>query len=498
VSLPAEGEVSRSPRLAKALAAVSILLLPAVAVGWGFWGFSHDDAFITYRYADQWARGNGLTFNTDEHVMGTSAPGYALLLGALSRVAGSLGMGAPEWGTVLSLAAILSIAWIFAAAAASASAPARLGVPLLFGLCALFCRWNIEMLGSESILILALVAGAAFLLFVRDRPILGGLALAAAMVLRLDASIAAASFGGVLWSSSRRFPLKFSIAGLAPVAPWLAGLYSRFGTVIPSTLAAKRSEYADASKAYTLAEWHWLRRSLPLAGCLVLLAAAAVGCLLLLRRGFGKHPAVVALAAWLLALEVFYRAVRVPFAPWYHEGLINALFLLAAFGVVTLGRNVLWPRKHGWLPPALVAGALLLPVLLPSASYVRGQWGRPPDPRFETYRAVGIYLSEHTPPQATILAVEVGIIGYFSRHPILDLSGLVTPEVLEAKSRGRFGRFVEASRPDYIVETPNFRGNALAFLDEPVIQASYGAAREFPLPEGGACRLLGRTVRAFR
>ncbi|HYV41691.1 MAG TPA: hypothetical protein VEO02_07885 [Thermoanaerobaculia bacterium] len=472
----------------RAVAAALVIALGSLAalLGTGFWGYSHDDAFITYRYADQWARGNGLTFNTGEHVLGTSAPGYALLLGFLSRATGFLGIGVPEWGTMVSLAAILLLSWVLAAGLASAPVSLRLGVPLLFGVGALLWRWNLEVLGSEALLVVSLVAFGAYLVFLKEESALGGLALASAMILRLDAALAAASIGIVLWLSRRRFPGKFAIAGLGPLAFWLGGLYSRFGTWIPTTLAAKRSEYSGASAAYSLAEWTWLRRSLPLSGCVALLVLACVGGFVCGKHGLWKHPAVAALALWLLAHEIVYRSLRVPFAPWYHEALVNAVLILAALGAVTLGRALLFWQRHReeTLVPTLVAALLLSPVLAPSVSYVWAQWGRPPDPRFEIYRTIGQYLSEHARPQSTVVAVEVGIIGYFSKCSMLDLAGLVTPGVLQARSEGRVGRFVEGSNPDYIVDVPAFRINALAFLSDAGVSEPYRSVHEFRPPNG--------------
>ena len=43
-----------------------------------------DDAFITYRYAANFAQGHGLVYNRGEHVLGTTAPGYAMLLSAIA------------------------------------------------------------------------------------------------------------------------------------------------------------------------------------------------------------------------------------------------------------------------------------------------------------------------------------------------------------------------------------------------------------------------------
>jgi len=468
-------------------AAVMVLLVCLAAlVGRGFWGFSHDDAFITYRYADQWAHGNGLTFNTGEHVLGTSAPGYALLLGLLSKATGFLGVGVPEWGTLLSLAALLSLAWTLAAALSTASASVRLAVPLLFGIGTLLWRWNIEMLGSEALPVVALVAAGAYWVFVKEKHLAGGVALAAAMILRLDAGLAAASFGIVLWLSRRRFPWQFALVGSVPVAVWLAGLYSRFGSLIPATLAAKRWEYAAVRDGYWLAEWHWLRRSLPLSGSLALLLLAVLGGVLGVRRGLWRHPGVQALGLWLLAHEVLYRVVRVPFAPWYHEGLVNALLALAALSSVALGQAIssFWREGKEPLAAPLAAGLLLLPILAPSVAYVGAQWRRPPDPRFEIYRTIGLYLSERARPQSTVAAVEIGILGYFSRRNVLDLSGVVAPGVITARAEGRLAQVVAISSPNYILDVPGFRANALAFLSDPALSGLYRPAEEFE-PLGG-------------
>ena len=478
----------------RAVAAALVILLGSLAalLGWGFWGYSHDDAFITYRYADQWARGNGLTFNTGEHV-----PGYALLLGFLSRATGFLGIGVPEWGTIISLAAILLLSWVLAAGLASAPVSLRLSVPLLFGVGAFLWRWNLEMLGSEVVLVVSLVAFGAYLVFLKDASALGGLALASAMILRLDAALAAASIGVVLWLSRGRLPWKFTIAGLGPLAFWLGGLYSRFGTWMPTTLAAKRSEYSGAGAAYSLAEWLWLRRSLPLSGCVALLALAGIGGFVCGMHGVWKHPAVAALTLWLFAHEIVYRSLRVPFAPWYHEGVVNAVLILAALGAVTLGRALLFWQRHReeTLMPTLMAALLLSPVLAPSVSYVWTQWGRPPDPRFEIYRTIGQWLRQNARPQSRVAAVEVGILGYFSNVPTLDLWGIVTPDVIGARSQGRLGQLVAASEPDYILDVPEFRANVLVFLREPEVHKAYRLVHRFlPAAGGEAYGLLERTV----
>jgi hypothetical protein len=73
-------------------------------------------------------------------------------------------------------------------------------------------------------------------------------------------------------------------------------------------------------------------------------------------------------------------------------------------------------------------------------------------------REVGLWLREHTPPEARIAMEPIGYIGYYSRRRILDEVGLVSPEMvpLNREGAGWFDRMVRQLRPDYIVERPGY------------------------------------------
>ncbi len=489
-------------------------VLAALLVACGFWAFSYDDAFITYRYARNWAEGLGLVYNPGEAVLGTTAPGYALLLGLLSRVTG---VAVPGWGTLLSLAGLVAATTLVSAAARPAGPPAagpaadpRLSRAVLAGLAgssAVLLRWNVELLGAEAFVILALAVAAGFLALERDRPVAAGLLAAAAMACRLDAGLAAAALGLVLWRSRRRFPLAFAVAGLAPLAPWLAWLQLRFGSVLPNTLGGKQSEFAVGLQDYSLAEWLWLQRTLPLSGALALLALAVAGLVAGWHRGFWRRPFFVALALWLGLHEAAYRLVDVPFAPWYQVPLLAALAWLAALGAWSIAawavRRLARAEPRAGRPlfllllPLPLAIGLLLPVLVPSARYVAAQWGSPPDPRLRIYTAVGRLLEQRGQgrPGGTVAAVEIGALGWATRAPVLDLAGLVSPRVLAAKSSATVPQLVARERPACLVDAPVFRRLLLdEVLREPQIAAGYRPVAAFSTPEygGGRVRLLCR------
>ena len=133
------------------------VLLVAAAAAYGFWGYSYDDNYITYRYAKNWRQGEGLVYNPGERVFGTSAPGYALLLGTLSRLSAPLGVEIHHWGTLISVLSLLAAAWVLQAARGPGRWPRLLG----FAAVAFFLRLNVHLLGAEAFPVTALAVTAA-------------------------------------------------------------------------------------------------------------------------------------------------------------------------------------------------------------------------------------------------------------------------------------------------------------------------------------------------
>jgi hypothetical protein len=76
------------------------------------------------------------------------------------------------------------------------------------------------------------------------------------------------------------------------------------------------------------------------------------------------------------------------------------------------------------------------------------------------------WLSVHVPPQALVAVQDIGAIKFFAPQRILDLAGIVTPEIQRdiraaVSPEDRFGqagmlRFLERRRPDYLVAFPNW------------------------------------------
>ncbi|MEM1247636.1 MAG: hypothetical protein AAGK22_14760 [Acidobacteriota bacterium] len=432
-------------QVAGGLAALALLLLQAL----GFWGASYDDSFITYRYAQQFAESGCLCYNDGERVLGTSAPGYALLLGLATFLSGQL-IGPAAFGTLASLVSIASLAVLVQRCSGAAS----IASSLIFLLLSLFARWNVEVYGAESFPVAALVSWSIVSLLGKGPAWLSGLLMAVALSLRFDAALALPPLLAAYYLRHRTIPVSFAASLGAPSLAFVAALQLYFGRVVPQTLESKRAE-ASPDFAYDVAQGSWLLLtfSQDYALIAVLLALATTGILVLARR---RSSQALVFGLWLVSHEVFYRAVGVPFAPWYHVSTMLGLFYLTSVGATEV-QELLGQRGSKLRTPVRVLATLIaLLALARVSSQAATMWGEPPDPRYEVYRAVGEAL--HAEPAGTVAAIEIGVIGYFANeHRVLDLLALVSPEALEGKRSGDITKTLDEHPPDYLVEVPLFR-----------------------------------------
>lgn len=434
------------------------LLAPLLLwVASGYWGVSYDDGYITYRYARNLAEGRGLVFNEGERVLGTSAPGYAVTLGALTALGRPFGLGVEDAGSLLFFGALIALPLMLVRRGAFT-------VPLLFGGLALVSRFDLELSGCEALPALALLVASFRLAWDAERPLAAGLLGGLATAFRLDSGLALAALGLALWARDRRFPVRFALAGGAPILAALAGLTLYYGSFLPTTLAGKRSELALAAAGYGASEWAWLERVCGEGGAVALLALASAGALALWRLARAERHGRLALAAvgaWLIAHELFYRAVGVPFSPWYQVHLFHALLLSAVVGAWFLAeRGVAWTSAAARRPvrTGVLAALLALPLWVPALAYASAHRGTPPDPRIRVYRDVARASNRCAGASGgAIAAVEIGAIGYFSDRPVLDLVGLVDPELRRAKSEGRLAAALLERGPDFLVDHPTFQ-----------------------------------------
>ena len=216
-------------------------------------GFQFDDAWITYRYAENLAAGNGFVYNPGEYVEGSTAP---LLVVLLSLPAGRESRSyrlADPFDTCERHAALPDLETL----------PSRMG--------RLGALLAVAMLGFSPSLIVASASGMETTLFIafllsatvaycNNRPFLLGSAIAALVLTRIDGLILVPSLVAAewwVWCRGDRRPVRIALlwramaTALVLLLPWMAVALSYFGDVVPNSIWAKVALYRQAEMDVT-------------------------------------------------------------------------------------------------------------------------------------------------------------------------------------------------------------------------------------------------------
>ena len=415
-------------------------------------GLPLDDGWIHLTFARNLAAGEGLSYRADRWVSGSTAPLWTAILSL-----GFLLPGHPvHWAKAFGVAAFL------AAALATVRLGGALGLrgwfPWLAGLLFVLTDWMVwGALSGMEIPMFVLVSTFGIELQAREAgaqwqrhwalPVLGlatlvrpegGLLLALAVIerwVRID-FLAGRPRVSALLRPAWKLAAGLAVA-LAVWAPFALFSVLAGGSALPTTFEAKLAaghKWLPALRDLWLAA-EILFRPQPWAFLL-----AGAGAATLLRRAHaGRSTGSILPLLWLLALPCAYSLLAPPGRPMpvgnfgrYLFPLYPALIVLGVLGMQSLGRLAWrpWRWRRLLLPVPLITGAVLtvpsaLALLDGAPRYARNV----ADVEHSDVRA-GRWIAEHLPADALLGVQDVGAIGYFAPNPMLDLVGIVTPEIL--------------------------------------------------------------------
>ena len=439
-------------------------------------GWTQDDFYITYRYARNLARGYGFVFNPGERVFGTTDPGLGLLLGALHAVTGA---PVPLIGSVVFSLCLVGIATLLLTEGRRRGFVIEpvLGGSLLVASSYLWTNQGAAMPLAILLLLLASMLGAR-------RPVLAGILAGAAAWVRPDAGLGVALLAVILLMESRRVPWRYLLAAGCVIAAGLGLAWLYFGHPLPNTLGAKADMAAATPDSWSGLRF-WLRgsvlirRHFGIAWPAVLLLGAA-GCWPLATRA-GRPGRLLALFG--LAVAVAYPLLRVPFFAWY----ILPCVIVTIYGIAYFAGaagSALAARVPS-LRSARALFAVCIFALLAFTTLSRSWWffqGFHPAAYLQSYRRGAEWIKANSAPDASIAYVEIGVLGYYSERPILDLMGLVTPEARPYVLQNDYLGALKEQPTEFILLHP--RSRMVAILDAHWFKRRYREVMRFEDPGG--------------
>ena len=425
-------------------------ILVATMAFLAFRDWAYDDAFITYRYAANLLNGQGFVYNPGLRVLSTTTPLYAMTLALL----GSFWPNLPTLSnfiSALSLAAGGLLLWRLACSWHSREVGAL--VLLLYPLSPLLY----STFGGEMLFYIALCLGC-FVCWVERRYLWAALLAALAVLTRGDAIVLVILLAlAHLVGRSRRPPWPALAIFISVIATWVVFAYSYYGSPLPVTLLAKRSQgqmaispsflagLADVLRQYASYWTYWIEALLLLAGLLYVIVARRLWLLFL---------------AWPVLYAMAYVVLGIPRYFWYYAPLVTGTAVCVSLGLVACSRAVgRWPALRRAEALARLVTAALVSLLVVSHGSELWRLRQHSDPRLGIYRAAGLWLRENTVPSATVGTLEVGIIGYYCQRPMVDFAGLIQPEVarqLDYQTTYEVSALwaIEHYRPQYLVLNP--------------------------------------------
>jgi arabinofuranosyltransferase len=409
-----------------------------------------DDGYISFRYARNLVRGDGLVFNAGERVEGYTNFLWTLL------VAGAMAMGGEPALTTSIITLVLAFVIVGLTALLARRLFSRVGFAgpwiwggvVLLALSSPFLLYTARGSGMETALFTALILATLLALVARTWAV-AGLLTALTVMTRPDGIILAGC--GTLyallaggqgkgargegtedrgqwderWLTTRHLSFvtgrRYMGVLVALYFPYFLWRWSYYGYLLPNTFYVKvGSTWSQIERGLTYLVQFATRH--------LLLMTAAVGVLVVFwcwRRSGPKQARLpwreIVLVSSFAALFTLYIVVVggdwmigsrffVPFIPLFA--------LLSVWGLACLVQQ--YPRRKllAIVAVLLIAGVLI--VRLPRDA--QKIWWTTYENR--RYREVGRWLNAHTPPDTLIATGAAGILPYYADRPTIDILGL--------------------------------------------------------------------------
>jgi len=442
----------------------------------GVVGLPLDDAWIHQVYARSLARDGCWCFGDGHFSTGSTSPAWTILLALghlmhLPPVMWALALGGLFHALTGILTFYLVLAWFGQSRLAALAAAATL------------LEWHLAWAafsGMETTLFVALCT-AYLLIAARDarNPSVLGLAGGLAILTRPEAILlilVSLIYLTRYCPHTRRWRwwLSFGVVLAIPVVPWLGYNLIVSGRPFPGTLYAKRVQWVEPWSIEMA--FRFLGNCLSYFGLGPSFLASPFFVLAGARMLREHRTELLTPIGWVIGLLTGY-AIILPVL--YDRG----RYLMPLWPIwIGMSFWALWEWVHGkschklrltYL--ALCLASMLVFWVNGARAFAQNVMGIE-----SQHMQVATWLRTHTPSDALVATHDIGVVGYFAERPILDLAGLVSPEVVTImRDPAQLSDYILSRQADYLVVFPSYYRDVITACgaEQVYVSDTYGFAR---------------------
>ena len=438
-------------RLPVALALLEILTALLYLGRAGQFGFPLDDAWIHQAYARNFGLHGIMAFSPNQPSAGSTSLGWTLILALGYK------LKIPFFIWTYTLGCLLTITTAFTAARLSERYFGNRDRAFIVAVICML-EWHLAwagLSGMETSLFVFLTL-LFFLLFERGiSPLLLGALTGIIVTVRPEGILLALVYGLSLLRIAPPRDLKsllrhagaFLLAFALMIGPWILFNLAYSGKPFPNTISAKFMQYGYPWSLFKSLKYLWDVLIYFVNGPLILLVPCAgwtVYNLIRTKSTRHLHPLIwsfTLIGLYAAALPAIYDHGRylmplIPFVVIY--GVEGFHQFLERFVRASLSRLAIWSALFG----------ILIALWINAASDYAF--------RVQLYGTVHLqaaqWINRNAPPDAILATHDIGLIGYHTGRQVVDLAGLVTPEIVPLMNDQRkMAEYVRAQNVRYVI-----------------------------------------------
>ena len=450
-----------------------LILLQALSTALYLWkagsfGFPLDDAWIHQTYARSLGQQGVMAFSPGQPSTGSTSFGWTILLATGYWLKIPFFLWTYLWGS------IFAVGTAFTAARLSQHYSDNFINAMIIAV-ACILEWHLAWaaVSGMEVGLFTFLTLLFFLLLDQDSSpfLLGGLT-GIIVLVRPEGILLALVYGfKLLLTHSREIKsvlphiAAFSLAFLIVISPWIIFNFTYSHRPFPNTITAKFMIYGYPWSPGKSLRYLWDVLIYFLNGPLLLLvpcAGFAIYSALRTRNALHFYP-----LAWFLTLIGLY-AVALP-AIYDHGRYLMPLIpliiiygvegldqLLKRFKLISLLRSIIWLSVFSMIFLLWINGAS-------DFAY-----------RIQLFNTVHMkaaqWINKNTPQDAVIATHDIGIIGYYTQRQIVDLAGLISPEIVPIMNNPqKMADYVRAEQVAYVIVYSGYYRELLTLLDAQLV-----------------------------